>query len=555
MSYQYVYVMKGLSKVINGKPILKETWLSFLPGAKIGIIGPNGAGKSTLLKIMAGLDKEFDGEAWAANGVKIGYLAQEPPLDLNKNVGENISDGLKEKTDLLNQFTSISSKFAEEMTDDEMSDLLAKQAELQEKIDAIDAWNLDREIDIAMEALRCPSKDAKIDQISGGEKRRVALCKLLLEKPDILLLDEPTNHLDAESVSWLENYLKAYKGTVVSITHDRYFLDNVAQWILEIDRGVCVPWQSNYSQWLDLKEKKLSIEEKEESNIRKYLKKELEWINQSPKARQSKSKARITAYNDLVNQQNEKKVGPAQIIIPNGPRLGDLVIEGNNISKSFNSRVLLQDFSFKIPPGAIVGIIGPNGAGKSTLLNMIVGKDTADSGTIKIGSTVKLGYVDQSRDHLDDSKTVWEEISGGLDEMQLGNTIVKSRAYCAAFNFRGSDQQKKVGQLSGGERNRVHLAKLLRWGANVILLDEPSNDLDVETLRALEEAILDFAGCVIVVTHDRWFLDRIATHIIVFDQSSNATWFEGNYQDYHNYMTKICGHDTKNPKYKHKKFV
>lgn len=555
MSYQYVYVMKGLSKVINGKPILKETWLSFIPGAKIGIIGPNGAGKSTLLKIMAGLDKEFDGEAWAANGVKIGYLAQEPPLDLNKNVGENISDGLKEKTDLLNQFTSISSKFAEEMTDDEMSNLLAKQAELQEKIDAIDAWNLDREIDIAMEALRCPSKDAKIDQISGGEKRRVALCKLLLEKPDILLLDEPTNHLDAESVSWLENYLKAYKGTVVSITHDRYFLDNVAQWILEIDRGVCVPWQSNYSQWLDLKEKKLAIEEKEESNIRKYLKKELEWINQSPKARQSKSKARITAYNDLVNQQNEKKVGPAQIIIPNGPRLGDLVIEGNNISKSFNSRVLLQDFSFKIPPGAIVGIIGPNGAGKSTLLNMIVGKDTADSGTIKIGSTVKLGYVDQSRDHLDDSKTVWEEISGGLDEMQLGNTIVKSRAYCAAFNFRGSDQQKKVGQLSGGERNRVHLAKLLRWGANVILLDEPSNDLDVETLRALEEAILDFAGCVIVVTHDRWFLDRIATHIIAFDQSSNATWFEGNYQDYHNYMTKICGHDTKNPKYKHKKFV
>lgn len=555
MSYQYVYVMKGLSKVINGKPILKETWLSFIPGAKIGIIGPNGAGKSTLLKIMAGLDKEFDGEAWAANGVKIGYLAQEPPLDLNKNVGENISDGLKEKTDLLNQFTSISSKFAEEMTDDEMSDLLAKQAELQEKIDAIDAWNLDREIDIAMEALRCPSKDAKIDQISGGEKRRVALCKLLLEKPDILLLDEPTNHLDAESVSWLENYLKAYKGTVVSITHDRYFLDNVAQWILEIDRGVCVPWQSNYSQWLDLKEKKLAIEEKEESNIRKYLKKELEWINQSPKARQSKSKARITAYNDLVNQQNEKKVGPAQIIIPNGPRLGDLVIEGNNISKSFNSRVLLEDFSFKIPPGAIVGIIGPNGAGKSTLLNMIVGKDTADSGTIKIGSTVKLGYVDQSRDHLDDSKTVWEEISGGLDEMQLGNIIVKSRAYCAAFNFRGSDQQKKVGQLSGGERNRVHLAKLLRWGANVILLDEPSNDLDVETLRALEEAILDFAGCVIVVTHDRWFLDRIATHIIAFDQSSNATWFEGNYQDYHNYMTKLCGHDTKNPKYKHKKFV
>ncbi|KJV55142.1 heme ABC exporter, ATP-binding protein CcmA [Orientia chuto str. Dubai] len=555
MSYQYIYVMKGLSKIINGKQILKETWLSFIPGAKIGVIGPNGAGKSTLLKIIAGIDKEFDGEAWAANGVKIGYLAQEPPLDLNKNVGENILDGLKEKADLLNQFHTISSKFAEEMTDNEMSDLLTKQAELQEKIDAIDAWNLDREIDIAMEALRCPSKDAKINQISGGEKRRVALCKLLLEKPDILLLDEPTNHLDAESVSWLENYLKTYKGTVISITHDRYFLDNVAQWILEIDRGVCVPWQSNYSKWLELKEKKLAIEEKEESNIRKHLKQELEWINQSPKARQSKSKARITAYNDLVNQQSEKRVGPAQIIIPNGPRLGDLVVEGNNVYKSFNSKILLQDFSFKIPPGAIVGIIGPNGAGKSTLLNMIIGKDTTDSGAIKIGQTVKLGYVDQSRDHLNDNKTVWEEISGGLDEMQLGNIIVKSRAYCAAFNFRGGDQQKKVGQLSGGERNRVHLAKLLRWGANVILLDEPSNDLDVETLRALEEAILDFAGCIIVVTHDRWFLDRIATHIIAFDQPGNATWFEGNYQDYHNYMTKIYGHDTQNLKYKHKKFV
>lgn len=553
MSYNYVYVMKGLSKTVNGKQILKETWLSFLPGAKIGIIGHNGAGKSTLLRVMAGVDKEFDGEAWVADGIKIGYLAQEPHLDNTKNVFENVMEGLKDKKLLIDEFNAVNEKFATELTDDEMNDLLAKQADLQEKIDACDAWGLEREIDIAMQALRCPPKDANINNISGGEKRRVALCKLLLERPDMLLLDEPTNHLDAESVSWLENYLKNYKGTVIVITHDRYFLDNVTEWILEIDRGNCVPWHSNYSAWLEQKQKKLELEEKEESDRNKQLKSELEWIRQSPKARQAKSKARITAYQELLNKQRERTNVTAQIIIPNGPRLGDVVIEADHIAKKFGERALLSDFSFKIPPGAIVGIVGPNGAGKSTLFNMITGKITPDSGTIKIGQTVKLGYVDQSRDHLDDNKNVWEEISDGLEDLQLGDRVVKSRAYCAAFNFKGGDQQKKVGQLSGGERNRVHIAKLLKEGANVILLDEPSNDLDVDTLRALEDAILDFAGCVLVISHDRWFLDRIATHIIAYDQEGNATWFEGNYQDYHDYMANILGQDTGNPKYRHKK--
>ncbi len=555
MSYNYVYVMKGLSKSINGKQILKETWLSFLPGAKIGIIGHNGAGKSTLLKIMAGIDKEFDGEAWVADGMKIGYLAQEPHLDSTKNVFDNIMASLSEKKELLDEFHAVSNRFAEEMTDDEMNDLLAKQAELQEKIDSCDAWSLEREIDIAMQALRCPAKDADVSKISGGEKRRVGLCKLLLEKPDMLLLDEPTNHLDAESVSWLENYLKNYKGTVVVITHDRYFLDNVTDWILEIDRGNCVPWHSNYSAWLEQKHKKLEQEEKEESDRTKQLKSELEWIRQSPKARQAKSKARITAYQELVNKQHDKSATVAQIIIPNGPRLGDVVIEADNIAKKFGDKTLLSDFSFKVPPGAIVGIVGPNGAGKTTLFNIITNKIEPDHGTIKIGQTVKLGYVDQSRDHLNDNKNVWEEISEGLEDLQLGDRIVKSRAYCAAFNFKGGDQQKKVGQLSGGERNRVHIAKLLKEGANVILLDEPSNDLDVDTLRALEDAILDFAGCVLVISHDRWFLDRIATHIIAYDKEGSATWFEGNYQDYHDYMTNILGQDTANPKYRHKKLV
>ena len=555
MSYQYVYVMKGLSKSIGGKEILKETWLSFLPGAKIGIIGHNGAGKSTLMKIMAGLDKEYEGEAFIAEGVKVGYLPQEPHLDAKRNVFENIMDGLAEKKALIDEFNEVSSKFAEEMTDDEMNDLLAKQAELQEQIDACDGWSMEREIEIAMHALRCPPKDADVTKISGGEKRRVALCKLLLEKPEMILLDEPTNHLDAESVSWLENYLKEYKGTVVAITHDRYFLDNVAEWILEIDRGTCVPWHSNYSAWLKQKQEKLAGEEKEEGDRTKQIKRELEWVQQSQKGRQAKSKARINAYQELLNKKRDIGSGTAQVIVPNGPRLGDLVIEVNNLSKQFAGRDLLKDFSFRVPPGAIVGIVGPNGAGKSTLFNMITGKIQPDSGTVNIGDTVKLGYVDQSRDHLDDNKNVWEEISEGLEVLELGDLSVKSRAYCSAFNFKGAQQQKKVGQLSGGERNRVHLAKLLKEGANVILLDEPSNDLDVDTLRALEDAILDFAGCVFVISHDRWFLDRIATHIISYDKDGSATWFEGNYEDYHDYMLNIIGEDTKNPKYKHKKLA
>ena len=555
MSYQYVYVMKALSKSINGKEILKETWLSFLPGAKIGIIGHNGAGKSTLLKIMAGIDKEYEGEAFVAEGMKIGYLPQEPHLDSSKNVFENIMDGLKEKKALLDEFNEVSNKFAEEMTDDEMNDLLARQSDLQEKIDACDGWSIEREIDIAMSALRCPAKDADVTKISGGEKRRVALCKLLLEKPDMILLDEPTNHLDAESVSWLENYLKEYKGTVVAITHDRYFLDKVAQWILEIDRGSCVPWHSNYSAWLKQKHEKISKEEKEEGDRSKQLKRELEWVQASPKGRQAKSKARINAYQELLNKKRDDVNGTAQIIVPNGPRLGDLVIEVDNLSKKFGDKVLLSEFSFRAPPGAIVGIVGPNGAGKSTLFNILTGKIQADSGKVTIGDTVKLGYVDQSRDHLDDNKTVWEEISEGLEVLELGDISLKSRAYCSAFNFKGNGQQKKVGQLSGGERNRVHLAKLLKSGANVILLDEPSNDLDVDTLRALEDAILDFAGCVFVISHDRWFLDRIATHIIAYDKEGSASWFEGNYEDYHNYMINHMGENTKNPKYRHRKLV
>ncbi|WP_375318855.1 energy-dependent translational throttle protein EttA [Candidatus Tisiphia endosymbiont of Oplodontha viridula] len=555
MSYQYVYVMNGLSKTINGKQILKETYLSFLPGAKIGIIGPNGAGKSTLLKIMAAIDKEYDGEAFVANGVRVGYLAQEPHLDPTLNVFDNIMESLNDKKALIDEFNEISNKFAEEMSDDEMNELLGKQADLQEKIDSCDAWSLEREIEIAMSALRCPDKDADVTKISGGEKRRVALCKLLLEKPDMLLLDEPTNHLDAESVSWLENYLKNYKGTVVVITHDRYFLDNVTDWILEVDRGRCVPWHSNYTTWLEQKQAKLENEDKEEDDRSKQLKRELEWIRQSPKARQSKSKARITAYQDLLIKQKEQRSSVAQIIIPNGPRLGDLVIEAEHIAKRYDDKVLLSDFSFKVVPGAIVGIIGPNGAGKSTLFNIITGKTKPDHGSIKLGQTVKLGYVDQSRDTLNDNNTVWSEISSGLEDLQLGSRSMKSRAYCAAFNFRGGDQQKKVGQLSGGERNRVHIAKLLKEGANVILLDEPSNDLDVDTLRALEDAILDFAGCVLVISHDRWFLDRIATHIIAFDKDGNATWFEGNYQDYHDYMINLTGENIINPKYRHKKLV
>ncbi|MCF8462565.1 MAG: energy-dependent translational throttle protein EttA [Rickettsiaceae bacterium] len=555
MSNQYIYVIKGLTKHINGKQILKETWLSFLPNAKIGIIGHNGAGKSTLLRIMAGIDKEFDGEAWAANNVKVGFLEQEPKLDFSKDVFGNIVEALSEKKELLDRFYALSEKFAEELSDAEMDSLIQEQAALQEKIEALDAWNLDQEINMATTALHCPPSDAKIEDLSGGERRRVALCKLLLEKPDLLLLDEPTNHLDADSIAWLENHLKHYQGSVVIITHDRYFLDNIAEWILEIERGNCIPWHAKYSDWLDEKQKKLAQENKEDKDRQKELEKELEWIRQSPKARQAKNKARINSYNELYNEAQEKRqmITAPQIIIPNGPRLGSSVIEITNISKKFGDKELLANFSCIVPAGSIVGVVGPNGAGKSTLFNMLTGKDNPDSGEIKIGSTVKMGYVDQMRDALDSNKTVWQEISDELEELQLGNKTIKSRAYCAAFNFKGGDQQKKVGQLSGGERNRVHMAKLLRQGANVILLDEPSNDLDVDTLRALEDALLNFAGCALVISHDRWFLDRIATHIISFD-NGNATMFDGNYADYYNYVTTVLKEDLSNSKARYRKF-
>ncbi len=547
--------MKGMSKNVNGKQILKETWLSFIPGAKIGIIGHNGAGKSTLLRIMAGIDKEFSGEAFAQDGIKIGYLAQEPKLDENRTAYENIQDALKEKKDLLDEYNEISAKFAEEMSPDEMNDLIERQGFLQEKIDALEAWDIDREIQIAMDALRCPPKEAVVSSLSGGEKRRVAICKLLLEKPDMLLLDEPTNHLDAESVSWLENYLKKYRGCVVVITHDRYFLDNVTEWILEIDRGHCVPWNSNYSEWLRQKQEKLENEDKEDEQRKKMLAKELEWVRQSPKARQAKNKARMTAYEELLASEKDRSNYTGQIVIPNGPRLGDVVVEANDLKKSFDGRILFENFSFKIPKGAIVGIIGPNGAGKSTLFKLIAGLETPDSGSIHLGSTVKLGYVNQTRDHLDDNKNIWEEVSEGQEEIELGKMKVKSRAYCASFNFKGADQQKKVGMLSGGERNRVHMAKLLKSGANVLMLDEPSNDLDVDTLRALEDAIMDFAGCVFVISHDRWFLDRIATHIISIDGSGEGVFFEGNFESYSKYMQDTFGEDYFSKKYKHKKLA
>lgn len=532
-SYQYSYVMKDLSKIFpGGKQILKNIYLSFFPGAKIGVIGVNGAGKSTLLKIMAGEDHEYQGEAWAADGVKIGYLSQEPQLDPTKTVFENVMEGVKETKDLLDRFETLSARFAEELSDDEMNQLIDEQAQLQDKIEALNAWDLDRTIQMSLQALRCPSGDADVTKLSGGEKRRVALCRLLLSNPDLLLLDEPTNHLDAESVAWLEKYLKTYKGTVVLITHDRYFLDNVVGWILELDRGDGIPFEGNYSSWLESKQKRLAQEEKEESSRQRSLKEELEWIRSSPRARQAKSKARIQAYETLLNKERDQRQGTAQIIIPAGPRLGTTVIEAEHLNKGFGDRTLMKDVTFKLSPGAIVGVIGPNGVGKTTLFRMVCSQDVPDSGIIRIGDSVVLGYIDQSRDCLDDSKTIWEEISGGVDEIELGKQKVPSRAYCARFNFKGSDQQKRVGQLSGGERNRVHLAKVLKSGANVILLDEPTNDLDVDTLRALEEALMDFAGCAIVTSHDRWFLDRIATHILAFEGDGHVEWFEGNYQDY-----------------------
>jgi len=532
-SYQYSYVMKDVRKVYpGGREILKGLTLAFLPDAKIGVLGVNGAGKSTLLKIMAGRDTDFSGEAWAAEGVRVGYLEQEPQLDPKLTVEENVLSGLGEVKALVDRFNEVSAKFAEPLDDDEMNALLAEQGELQEKIDACNGWELERTIEIAMDALRCPPGDADVTKLSGGERRRVALCRLLLQKPEVLLLDEPTNHLDAESVAWLERFLADYDGTVMIVTHDRYFLDNVTGWILELDRGQGIPYQGNYSSWLEQKQKRLMQEEREETARQRTLKHELEWIRQSPRARQDKSKARIARYEDLLAKSQEKTGDTASIIIPPAPRLGNLVIEAENLRKGYGNRLLVEDFTFKIPPGAIVGIIGPNGAGKTTLFRMITGQEQPDGGSLRLGDTVILGYVDQSRDTLAGNKTVWEEISGGNDEIELGKRSMQSRSYVAQFNFKGGDQQKKVGQLSGGERNRVHLAKMLLTGANVLLLDEPTNDLDVDTLRALEESLADFAGCVLITSHDRWFLDRLATHIISFEGDSQVEWFEGNFQAY-----------------------
>jgi ATP-binding cassette ChvD family protein len=530
-SYQYIYVMKRLSKIFpGGKKVLDNITLAFLPGAKIGVLGVNGSGKSTLLRIMAGLDHDVGGEAWAADGVRVGFLSQEPELDPAKDVLGNVMEGVAATKALLDRFDEVSAQFAD--PDADMDALMAEQAELQEKIEAANGWELQRTLEIAMDALRCPPGDQDVTTLSGGERRRVALCRLLLSQPDMLLLDEPTNHLDAESVAWLERFLHEYPGTVVAVTHDRYFLDNVAGWILELDRGHGIPWQGNYSSWLEQKQKRLAQEEKQEQARQQTLARELEWIRQSPRARQAKSKARITAYEDLLSQAQDRAPGQAQIMIPAGPRLGDVVIEAEHLKKGYGDRLLIDDLSFRLPPGGIVGVIGANGAGKTTLFRMITGQEQPDDGSLRIGPTVELGYVDQSRDALDAKKTVWEEISGGRDQIQLGKREMPSRAYVSAFNFKGPDQQKKVGQLSGGERNRVHLATLLKGGANVILLDEPTNDLDVDTLRALEDALLEFAGCAVVISHDRWFLDRIATHMLAFEGDSRVEWFEGNYQDY-----------------------
>ncbi len=547
-SYQYVYTMHKLGKSYpGGKEVVKDVSLSFLPGAKIGVLGYNGSGKSTLLKIMAGLDTEYTGEAKAADGLRIGYLEQEPELDNSKNVLANVMEGVGEINTLLQRFEEVSAKFAEEMTDDEMNDLITEQAELQEKIDAADGWDVQRQVEIAMDALRCPPGDDGVEKLSGGEKRRVALCRLLLSKPDMLLLDEPTNHLDAESVAWLERFLEEYTGTVVGVTHDRYFLDNVTGWILELDRGRGIPYEGNYSSWLEQKQKRLAQEQREEKGRQRTLDTELEWVRQSPSARRSKSKARISAYNDLVAQAADRAPDSAQIVIPAGERLGGLVLEAKNVSKAYGDRLLIDNLSFNLPPGGIIGVIGPNGAGKSTLFKMITGEEKPDSGELRIGETVQLGYIDQDRAALSPEKTVWEEISDGNDEIMLGKFPVASRAYVGRFNFKGSDQQKKVGQLSGGERNRVHLAKMLKSGSNVILLDEPTNDLDVDTLRALEQALLEFAGCAVVISHDRWFLDRIATHILSFEGDSHVEWFEGNFEDYEEDKKRRLGDDAVEP--------
>ncbi|HEX4260109.1 MAG TPA: energy-dependent translational throttle protein EttA [Acetobacteraceae bacterium] len=547
-SYQYVYVMKDLTKAYpGGREVFKGITLSFLPGVKIGVLGINGAGKSTLLKIMAGIEREFGGEAWAAEGARIGYLSQEPHLDPDLTVGENVALAFAPLKQALARFNAIAERFAEPMDDDEMNALLAEQAELQEKIDAEDGWELDRRIDIALDALRCPPAEAAVTTLSGGERRRVALCRLLLEKPDILLLDEPTNHLDAESVAWLEHTLRDYSGTVLVVTHDRYFLDNVTNWILEIERGRGYPFEGNYSSWLTQKRKRLQQEEKEESARQRALAAEQEWIAASPRARQAKNRARISRYEDLLAKSQEQVGSVAEIIIPPGPRLGGTVIEAEGLRKGYGNSLLIDALDFKLPPGGIVGVIGPNGAGKTTLFRMIVGQEQPDAGALRIGDTVKLGYVDQSRDSLDADASVWEEISGGTDVIHLGKRTVQSRAYVGAFNFKGADQQKRVGILSGGERNRVHLAKMLKSESNVILLDEPTNDLDVDTLRALEEALTEFAGCAVIISHDRWFLDRLATHILAFEGDSHVEWFEGNFQAYEEDKRRRLGAEATEP--------
>jgi ATP-binding cassette ChvD family protein len=530
---QYIYTMKGLGKVHPpDSVVLKDIWLSFLPGAKIGVLGLNGAGKSSLLRVMAGEDTEFIGEAFPADGITVGFLHQEPQLNPNKDVKGNVEEGVAATKALLDRYDELNMKLGEDLSPEQMDKVLEEQGRLQDKIDAVNAWEIDSQLELAMDALRCPPADADVSKLSGGERRRVALCRLLLTSPDLLLLDEPTNHLDAESVAWLERFLKEYKGTVVAVTHDRYFLDNAAEWILELDRGSGIPWKGNYSSWLDQKQQRLSLEEKSETKRQKTLQRELEWIRMSPRARQSKGKARLNAYEQLLNEDSAQKIEQVEIYIPPGPRLGDLVVEARGVRKAYGDLLLMDDLSFTLPRGGIVGVIGPNGAGKTTLFRMMTGVETPDAGTLRLGETVQLGYVDQSRDALAPNKSVWEEISGGEDELMVGKRPVPSRAYVSWFNFKGAQQQRKVGTLSGGERNRVHLAKLLQRGSNLLLLDEPTNDLDVDTLRALEEALLNYAGCAVVISHDRWFLDRIATHMLAFEGDSRVVWFEGNYQDY-----------------------
>ena len=557
MSGQFIYTMHRVSRVVPpNRAILKDISLSFFPGAKIGVLGLNGSGKSTLLRIMAGVDANFDGEARPQPGIEIGFLPQEPQLDPKKDVRGNVEEAVAETKKLLDDFNAISEKFAAPMSDDEMNKLLEKQANLQEKIDNAGAWELERKLEIAADALRLPPWDADVTKLSGGERRRVALCKLLLSQPDMLLLDEPTNHLDAESVAWLERFLHDYPGTVVAVTHDRYFLDNVAGWILELDRGEGIPWKGNYSSWLEQKQKRLETEEKQETARMKSMKQELEWVRTNPKGRRVKSKARLARYEELASQEYQKRNETKEIFIPPGPRLGDVVVEAKDLTKGFGDRLLIDGLNFNLPRGGIVGIIGPNGAGKTTLFRMITGLEKPDAGELRVGPTVQLAYVDQSRDTLDGKKTVWDEISGGHDILQIGKTETSSRAYCGRFNFKGADQQKRVADLSGGERNRVHLAKLLKSGGNLLLLDEPTNDLDVETLRALEEALLDFGGCAVIISHDRWFLDRVVTHILAFEGESKAVWFEGNFADYEADKKRRLGQDADQPhRIKYRKLV